>query len=111
MTVIKRCEKDVLGTWVDKQLQAKAWLGHFVPHYTGSCSLVSGGDDRCPAKHGAAEDDSKKWLDTQLASDQPKIAQLEQLIARMRTDVAEYVHGYNTCAVECAHGERDCADE
>jgi hypothetical protein len=106
MTVIKRCEKDVLGTWVDKQLQAKTWLGHFVPHYTGACSLVSGGDDRCPAKHGSGEDDSKKWLDTQLASDQPKIAQLEQLIARMRADVAEYVHGYNTCAVECAHSER-----
>ena len=25
---------------------------------------------------------------------------------RMRTDVTLYIHGYNTCAVECAHGER-----
>ena len=29
-----------------------------------------------------------------------------QLIGRMKADVALYIHGYNTCAVECAHGER-----
>ena len=28
------------------------------------------------------------------------------LIGRMKADVGLYIHGYNTCAVECAHGER-----
>ena len=32
MTIIKRCEKDVAGSWADKQLQAATWLDHFVPH-------------------------------------------------------------------------------
>jgi hypothetical protein len=106
MTVIKRCEKEVPGSWADKQLQAKTWLGHFVPHYTGRCPPGNEGIDRCPAKHSSVDDDSKKWLDIQDPSDQPKIAALEQLISRMQVDVALYVHGYNTCAVECAHGER-----
>ena len=37
MTVIKRCEKEVPGTWADKQQQAKTWLAHFVPHYSRRC--------------------------------------------------------------------------
>jgi hypothetical protein len=108
MTIIKRCEKEVPGSWADKQLQARTWLGHFVPHYTGRCSPVAEDVDRCPAKHSTvdSDDDSKKWLDIQDPSDQPRIAALEQLIDRIKADVTLYVHGYNTCAVECAHSER-----
>ena len=104
MTIIKRCEKDVAGSWADKQLQAAAWLDHFVPHYSGRC--VSAVVQHCPAKHTPTVDVSKKWLDGEHAVDKVKIAALLQLIARMKADVALYIHGYNTCAVECAHGER-----
>ena len=106
MTIIKRCEKEVPGSWAAKQLQAKTWLTHFVLHYTGRCLSDSDVDNRCPAKHSSVEDDSKKWLDSQHPTDMAKILQLEQLIGRMQIDVALYIHGYNTCAVECAHGER-----
>ena len=107
MTVVKRCEKEVLGSWADKRLQASAWLDHFVPHYSRRCVV----DDGCPAKHGsdgALDDDSKgkRWLDDSHADDKPRIERLAQLIERMKADVGLYIHGYNTCAVECAHGER-----
>ena len=104
MTIIKRCEKEVQGSWADKQLQAATWLDHFVPHYTGRC--VSALNHQCPAKHTATMDASKKWLDDKHPADGVKIAALQQLIGRMKADVALYIHGYNTCAVECAHGER-----
>ena len=104
MTVIKRCEKEVLGSWADKQQQAKKWLAHFVPHYSRRC--LPDAEDRCPASHSAVDDDGKRWLDSGHAADVGRIAQLEQLVERMRADVTLYVHGYNTCAVECAHGER-----
>lgn len=102
MTIIKRCEKEVVGSWTDKQQQAKLWLDHFVPHYTGRC-VPDGG---CPAKHSPMDDDSKKWLDSERPLDKAKIDDLVPLIDRMKADVTLYIHGYNTCAVECAHGER-----
>ena len=49
MTVVKRCEVEVQGSWQDKQNQAVQWLDRFVPHYRGLC--VPG--DGCPAKHSA----------------------------------------------------------
>ena len=104
MTVIKRCEKEVLGSWADKQQQAKKWLAHFVPHYSSRC--LPDAEDRCPASHSAVDDDGKRWLDSGHAADVGRIAQLDLLVERMRADVTLYVHGYNTCAVECAHGER-----
>jgi hypothetical protein len=104
MTIIKRCEKEVEGTWADKQLQAVTWLDHFVPHYSGRC--VSAVDDHCPAKHAPTVDPSKKWLDSEHPADKVKVAALLQLIVRMKADVTLYIHGFNTCAVECAHGER-----
>ena len=104
MTIIKRCEKEVQGTWADKQMQAATWLDHFVPHYSGRCTLAV--DHHCPAKHTLADDDSKKWLDGEHPADKAKIAALLLLIGRMKADVGLYIHGYNTCAVECAHGER-----
>lgn len=104
MTIIKRCEKEVQGTWADKQLQAATWLDHFVPHYSGRC--VSAVEQHCPARHTPTVDASRKWLDEEHAKDKVKIAALLQLIGRMKADVTLYIHGYNTCAVECAHGER-----
>ena len=104
MTIIKRCEKEVQGSWADKQLQAATWLDHFVPHYSGRC--LSAVDPQCPAKHTALDDDGKKWLDGEHPTDKVKIAALLPLISRMKADVGLYIHGYNTCAVECAHGER-----
>ena len=77
---------------------------HFVPHYSGRCT--SAVDHHCPAKHTLADDDSKKWLDGEHPADKAKIAALLLLIGRMKADVGLYIHGYNTCAVECAHGER-----
>ena len=97
MTIIKRCEKDVAGSWADKQLQAAAWLDHFVPHYSGRC--VSAVVQHCPAKHTPTVDVSKKWLDGEHAVDKVKIAALLHLIARMKADVALYIHGYNANAV------------
>ena len=104
MTIIKRCEKEVQGSWTDKQLQAATWLDHFVPHYSGRC--VSAVEQHCPARHTPTVDASKKWLDGGHPADKVKIASLQQLIVRMKADVSLYIHGYNTCAVECAHGER-----
>jgi len=104
MTIIKRCEKEVQGSWTDKQLQAATWLDKFVPHYSGRC--VSAVEQHCPARHTPTVDASKKWLDGDHAADKVKIVGLQQLIVRMKADVALYIHGYNTCAVECAHGER-----
>ena len=101
---IKRCEKEVHGSWTDKQLQAATWLDHFVPHYSGRC--VSAVQQHCPARHTPTVDASKKWLDGEHSTDKAKIAALLQLVGRMKADVALYIHGYNTCAVECAHGER-----
>jgi hypothetical protein len=69
MTVVKRCEKEVEGSWTDKQRRAAQWLGFFIPHYRGLC--VSG--DGCPAKHSASgqepqhslrsDDIVRRWLD------------------------------------------------
>ena len=106
MTIIKRCEKEVPGSWAVQQQQAKTWLTHFVPHYSRRCLLVSEAAVRCPASHNTADEDSKKWLDDEHAQDKVKIAALTLLIDRMKVDVSLYIHGYNTCAVECAHGER-----
>ena len=106
MTIIKRCEKEVPGTWADKQQQAKSWLGHFVSHYSRRCLPASEAEDRCPASHSTTNDASKKWLDIENPQDRAKMVALEQLIDRMKADVTMYIHGYNTCAVECAHGER-----
>ena len=104
MTIIKRCEKEVQGSWADKQLQATAWLDHFVPHYSGRC--VPAVDHQCPAKHTPTADASKKWLDAEHPTDKVKVTVLQQLTGRMKADVGLYIHGYNTCAVECAHRER-----
>ena len=106
MTIIKRCEKEVQGTWADKQLQAAAWLDHFVPHYCRRCVFAIEQLQHCPAAHTPSVDASKKWLDGEHVADKVKIASLLQLIGRMKADVSLYIHGYNTCAVECAHGER-----
>ena len=38
--------------------------------------------------------------------DKVKIAALLLLTSRMKADVRLYIHGYNTCAVEGAHGKR-----
>ena len=106
MTIIKRCEKEVQGTWADKQLQATTWLDRFVPHYCRRCVSTVEQHSNCPAAHTLSVDGSKKWLDDEHVADKVKIASLLQLIGRMKADVAMYIHGYNTCAVECAHGER-----
>jgi len=106
MTIIKRCEKEVQGSWAYKQLQAATWLEHFVPRYCRRCLSTVEQHSDCPAAHTPSVDGSKKWLDGEHAADKVKIAALLQLIDRMKADVALYIHGYNTCAVECAHGER-----
>ena len=67
---------------------------------------MSGGERQCPAKHTPTVDASRKWLDGEHLADKAKIDALLQLIGRMKDDVSLYIHGYNTCAVECAHGER-----
>ena len=104
MTIIKRCEKEVPGSWADKQLQARMWLAHFVPHYSRRC--LPEAEDRCPASHNTADAATKKWLDGEHPQDKVKIVALALLLDRMKADVTLYIHGYNTCAVECAHGER-----
>ena len=104
MTIIKRCEKEVSGSWTDKQQQARAWLAHFVPHYSRRC--LPDAEDRCPASHNTADEDGKRWLDGEHPQDKAKITALTLLVDRMKADVTLYIHGYNTCAVECAHGER-----
>ena len=106
MAIIKRCEKEVQGSWADKQLQAATWLDHFVPHYSRRCVSTVEQHTDCPAAHTPSVDGSKKWLDAEHVADKAKIVALQQLIVRMKADVALYIHGYNTCAVECAHGER-----
>ena len=106
MTIIKRCEKEVQGSWADKQLQAATWLDHFVPHYSRRCVSTVEQHSDCPAAHTPSVDGSKKWLDDEHVADKAKIVALQQLIVRMKADVSLYIHGYNTCAVECAHGER-----
>ena len=63
-------------------------------------------EDRYPASHNTANDESKKWLDGEHPQDQVKITALALLMDRMKSDISLYIHGYNTCAVECAHGER-----
>ena len=75
MTIIKRCEKEVPGTWAGKQLQAAIWLDHFVPHYSGRCVSVVDRHD-CPAKHTTTQDNNKRWLDGEHAADKVKIAAL-----------------------------------
>ena len=60
MTIIKRCEKEVQGTWADKQLQAATWLDHFVPHYSRLCLSAIEQLQRCPAAHTPIVDASKK---------------------------------------------------
>jgi hypothetical protein len=109
MTIVKRCEKEVEGSWTDKQRQAVQWLDRFVPHYRGLC--VSG--DGCPAKHIAASDQrqpvvgiEKRFIDGKDPQDEEKIAALEELIEKMKTDVTMFVHGYHTCWVESSHNER-----
>ena len=47
MVMVKRCEKEVLGSWAEKQQQAKEWLNYLVPHYCNRCRPGDG----CPAKH------------------------------------------------------------
>ena len=108
MTVVKRCEKEVDGSWTDKQAQAVTWLNFFIPHYRGLC--VTG--DGCPAKHSApdqapaAGEDEKRFIDGEDPQDEQKVAALEELIAKMKVDVAMFVHGHNTCRVESSHNEK-----
>jgi hypothetical protein len=112
MTMIKRCEKEVPGSWSEKQDQARRWLDHFVPHYCNEC--VPG--DGCPAKHTPPEQQpkrrlrsgevGKRFLDETHPDDQPKIAALRRLVEKMKADVHQFVHGYHTCSVERANRER-----
>jgi hypothetical protein len=108
MTVVKRCEKEVEGSWLDKQTQAAQWLDRFIPHYRGLC--VTG--DGCPAKHSVPDQeprpgyDEKRFIDGQDPQDEEKVAALEQLIAKMKADVAMFVHGHHTCWVESSHNEK-----
>ena len=100
MTIIKRCEKEVPGEWEDKRRQFVTWLDHFVPHYSHRCLR----DDGCPAMHGDTV--QKNYLDENKSEDRVRIKALLELVGKMKRDVASYLHGYHTCAVECAHGER-----
>jgi hypothetical protein len=108
MTVVKRCEKEVDGSWTDKQAQASSWLGFFIPHYRGICDTGDG----CPAKHSAPGqetrpgDDEKRFINGEDPQDEEKVAALEELIAKMKADVAMFVHGHNTCRVESSHNEK-----
>jgi hypothetical protein len=108
MTVVKRCEKEVEGSWTDKQTQAVQWLDRFIPHYRGLC--IPG--DGCPAKHSApnqeprAGGDEKRFIDGKDPQDEAKVAALEELIEKMKADVAMFVHGHHTCWVESSHNER-----
>jgi hypothetical protein len=112
MLMIKRCEKEVPGSWEEKQHQAKTWLDWFVPHYCNRCRPDGG----CPAKHTAPDqrrihrqrsgDVGKRFLDEKDQDDQPKIAALHVLLEKMKRDVQQYIHGYNTCSVERANRER-----
>ena len=81
MTIIKRCEKDVAGSWADKQLQAAAWLDHFVPHYSGRC--VPAVVQHCPAKHTPTVDVSKKWLDGEHAVDKVNVTKCHMLLCAL----------------------------
>ena len=101
MTIIKRCEKEVPGSWADKQQQAKTWLTHFVPHYSRRCLLVSEAAVRCPASHNTADEDSKKWLDDEHAQDKVKIAALTLLIDRMKVDVPVHPRLQHLCSGVC----------
>jgi hypothetical protein len=112
MTVVKRCEKEVEGSWTDKQRRAAQWLDCFIPHYRGLC--VPG--DGCPAKHSASGqelqhslrsgDIMKRWLEGDDPQDEEKIPALEELIAKMKDNVSMFVHGHHTCWVESSHNEK-----
>ena len=108
MTIVKRCEKEVEGSWADKQRQAMVWLDFFIPHYRGLC--VSG--DGCPAKHAASDQaptaggEEKRFIDGEDAQDESKIAALDELIEKMKADVSLFVHGHHTCRVESSHNEK-----
>jgi len=112
MTIIKRCEKEVEGSWTDKRERAKRWLSRFVPQYCNECT---DGDD-CPAKHVPRDqqpvhrlrrgDVGRRWLDRSDPVDTRVIALVQALIDRMKEDIELYIHGYNTCAVERANSER-----
>jgi hypothetical protein len=112
MTVVKRCEKEVEGSWTDKQRRAAQWLDCFIPHYRGLC--VPG--DGCPAKHSASGQEPqhslrsgdivKRWLDGDDPQDEEKTAALKELIAKMKADVSMFVHGHHTCWVESSHNEK-----
>jgi hypothetical protein len=112
MIMIKRCAKEVPGSRDEQQHQAKAWLDWFVPHYCNQCRPGDG----CPAKHTAPDqqprrrlrsgDVGKRFLDEKDPNDQPKIAALRVLLKKMKRDVQQYIHGYNTCSVERANRER-----
>jgi hypothetical protein len=112
MVMIKRCEKEVQGSWTEKQQQAKEWLNYFVPHYCNRCQPHDG----CPAKHTAVIQQStrrlrsgevgKRWLDEAHPEDKTKIVALTSLVEKMQVDVHLYVHGYHTCCVERANSER-----
>jgi hypothetical protein len=112
MIMIKRCEKEVPGSWEEKRHQGKAWLDWFVPHYCNNCRPGNG----CPAKHTDPDqqprrrlrsgDMGKRFLDEKDPDDQPKIAALRALLDKMKRNVQHYIHGYNTCSVERANRER-----
>ncbi len=108
MTVVQRCEKEVEVSWTDKQAQAARWLDRFIPHYRGLC--ITG--DGCPAKHSAPDQEpragyeEKRFIDGQDPQDEEKVAALDELIEKMKADVAMFVHGHHTCGVESSHNEK-----
>jgi hypothetical protein len=112
MVMVKRCEKEVQGSWTEKQQQAKKWLSYFVPHYCNHCQPGDG----CPAKHTPVAqrptrrlrsgEVGKRFLDETNPVDKSKIVALTSLMERMQEDVHLYVHGYQTCSVERANSER-----
>jgi hypothetical protein len=112
MVMVKRCEKEVLGSWAEKQQQAKEWLSFFVPHYCNRCRPGDG----CPAKHTPVTQQptrrlrsgevGKRFLDESHPDDKSKIVALSSLVEKMQVDVHLYVHGYHTCCVERANSER-----
>ena len=59
---------------------------------------------RVPSAGRAGEE--KRFIDGKDPEDEAKIAALQQLIDKMKPDVAMFVHGHHTCWVESSHNER-----
>ncbi len=93
MTVIKRCEKEVIGSGMRSRSEPNTGWTLFLITLVGACPVLAALRSTAPSTTTASDGSTRTTTRMR-----PRSLN-HQLIDRVKADVALCIHGYNTCAV------------